>query len=56
MNKLNQKTLKEPIELKGVGLHNGVMANLYIKPAEPNFGIKFKRTDLQENNLIRNQK
>tara|TARA_X000000368_G_C22963438_1_gene682050 strand:- start:304 stop:1227 length:924 start_codon:yes stop_codon:yes gene_type:complete len=52
VNKLNQKTLKEPIELKGVGLHNGVMANLYIKPAEPNFGIKFKRTDLQENNLI----
>ena len=52
MNNLNQKTIKEPIELKGVGLHNGVIANLYIKPAEPNFGIKFKRVDLQENNLV----
>ena len=40
-----QKTLKEPIEFEGVGLHNGVKVNLYLKPAEVNSGIKFKRTD-----------
>jgi len=40
-----QKTLKEPIEFEGVGLHNGVKVNLCLKPAEVNSGIKFKRTD-----------
>ena len=41
-----QKTIKETIEFKGVGLHNGVRANLCLKPAEVNSGIKFKRTDV----------
>ena len=40
-----QKTIKEPIEFKGVGLHNGIEVNLCLKPAETNFGIKFKRID-----------
>ena len=41
-----QKTIKEPIEFKGVGLHNGIKVNLCLKPAEVNSGIKFKRTDV----------
>ena len=41
-----QKTLKEPIEFEGVGLHNGIRVNLSLKPAEVNSGIKFKRTDV----------
>jgi len=41
-----QKTIKETMEFKGVGLHNGVRANLCLKPAEVNSGIKFKRTDV----------
>ena len=44
-----QKTIKEEINLKGVGLHNGVEANLIIKPAKPNTGIIFKRIDLNKN-------
>ena len=36
-----QKTIKEPIELEGVGLHNGVKVNLCLKPAEINTGIGF---------------
>lgn len=52
MQKINQKTLNENIELKGIGLHNGVEVNLQIKPAKPNTGIVFKRVDLSENNLI----
>ena len=52
MQKINQKTLSENIELKGIGLHNGVEVNLQIKPAKPNTGIVFKRVDLSENNLI----
>jgi len=49
---LNQKTIKENIALKGVGLHSGLEANLVIKPSEPNTGITFKRTDLKKNNII----
>ena len=48
----NQKTIKENIELEGVGLHNGVKVKLTLKPAKPNFGIKFVRTDLDKNNEI----
>ena len=47
-----QKTIKEPIEFKGVGLHNGVKVNLCLKPAEINSGIKFKRIDVEEGKNI----
>jgi len=52
MSVLNQKTIKEKIAFEGVGLHSGLKANLLIKPAEPNTGIIFKRTDLKDNNII----
>ena len=48
MSVLNQKTINGNITFKGVGLHNGLEANLTIKPAEPNTGIIFKRTDLKK--------
>ena len=38
----NQKTLKEKIELKGIGLHNGIKVNLIIKPSKVNSGIILK--------------
>ena len=47
-----QKTIKKEINFKGVGLHSGKIANLKIKPAKPNSGITFIRTDLKENNQI----
>ena len=52
MSVLNQKTIKEEIFLKGVGLHTGEMVNMKIKPAAPNTGIIFKRTDLKRNNYV----
>ena len=52
MRGINQKTLKETITLHGVGLHNGKNVNLYLKPAEVNHGIKFKRIDIDSNNII----
>ena len=52
MSKKNQKTIREEFELKGIGLHNGVEANLIVKPAKPNTGIVFKRIDLEKNNEI----
>jgi len=52
MSVLNQKTIKKNITIQGVGLHSGLEANLTIKPAEPNTGIIFKRTDVAKNNII----
>ncbi len=52
MSRLNQKTIKKNVTLSGVGLHSGKIADLIIKPAAPNTGIIFKRTDLTKENLI----
>ncbi len=52
MLSLNQKTLNSSISLTGIGLHNGIKAELKIKPAKENFGINFCRVDLNEDNLI----
>ena len=52
MKKTNQKTLRDKIELKGIGLHNGVEVNLILKPSKPNTGIIFKRIDIKKNNII----
>ena len=52
MSVLNQKTINESIKFNGVGLHSGLDANLILKPAEPNSGIIFKRTDLKTDNII----
>ena len=52
MSVLNQKTITKNIALNGVGLHSGLTANLIIKPAKPNSGIVFIRTDIKENNII----
>ena len=52
MSALNQKTVKKTINFSGVGLHNGLKANISIKPSEPDTGIIFKRVDLKNNNLV----
>ena len=52
MSTLTQKTIKEIITINGIGLHTGQEVNIKIKPAEPNTGIIFKRTDLNKNNYI----
>ncbi len=52
MSLLNQKTIKKTVSFSGIGLHNGEISNINIRPSEPNSGIVFKRTDLSKNNLI----
>jgi len=49
---LTQKTINNNISFSGVALHSGVDVKVCIKPAEPNFGVVFKRIDLKNNNLI----
>ena len=52
MSYLTQKTIKNNINFSGIALHSGKNVNVCIKPAEPNFGIVFKRVDLKENNIV----
>ena len=52
MSYLTQKTIKNNVAFSGVALHSGLNVNVCIKPAEDNFGIVFKRTDLKVNNIV----
>ena len=52
MSYLTQKTIKSNVSFNGVALHSGLNVNVCIKPAEANFGIVFKRVDLNNNNLV----
>ena len=52
MSLLNQKTIKNSVKFSGIGLHNGKITNVSVKPADPNSGIVFKRIDLNNNNII----
>jgi UDP-3-O-[3-hydroxymyristoyl] N-acetylglucosamine deacetylase len=49
---LNQKTIKDSVKFKGVGLHSGKIVNICLKGSEPDTGIVFKRVDLSNNNLV----
>ena len=43
-----QRTLKNIIKAKGVGLHSGEMVTLTLRPAPVNTGIIFRRVDLED--------
>ncbi|MEP7207261.1 MAG: UDP-3-O-acyl-N-acetylglucosamine deacetylase [Casimicrobiaceae bacterium] len=45
---LKQRTLKTPIKTVGVGLHTGVRVEMVLRPAPPNTGVIFHRTDLPQ--------
>ncbi|CAL1520570.1 bifunctional UDP-3-O-[3-hydroxymyristoyl] N-acetylglucosamine deacetylase/3-hydroxyacyl-ACP dehydratase [Chitinophaga sp. MM2321] len=49
----NQHTLKGDISISGVGLHTGTSVNMILKPASPGFGIKFQRTDLPNQPVVK---
>ena len=43
---IKQRTLQNTIRATGVGLHSGEKVYLTLRPAAPNTGIVFVRTDL----------
>ena len=48
MTRNKQKTIQAPISCTGVGLHTGVESTITFNPAPENFGIKFIRTDKED--------
>ncbi|MBR5454795.1 MAG: UDP-3-O-acyl-N-acetylglucosamine deacetylase, partial [Rikenellaceae bacterium] len=42
-----QKTLNQPIQFSGRGLHTGLATSMTVLPAPANHGIIFRRTDLE---------
>jgi UDP-3-O-[3-hydroxymyristoyl] N-acetylglucosamine deacetylase len=45
---LNQRTLKNSIRATGIGLHTGQKILMTLRPAAPDSGIVFRRTDLEQ--------
>ena len=43
-----QQTLRHSIEFSGIGLHSGEEVDVRLLPADPNSGIDFIRTDLED--------
>ncbi len=43
-----QATLSDRIDLSGVGVHSGVPVSISLLPADPNTGVVFQRTDINE--------
>ena len=45
---VGQRTLKNSIRATGVGLHTGKKVMMTLRPAPPDAGIVFRRTDLAQ--------
>ena len=51
-NSINQQTINNPVSINCIGLHSGVEVSMKLFHAEANYGIKFIRKDLTDNNVI----
>lgn len=47
-----QRTLTQPVEFAGVGLHSGQACTATVRPAEDNCGIVFRRLDLSASDCV----
>lgn len=47
-----QRTLTQPVEFSGVGLHSGQACTATVRPAEDNCGIVFRRLDLSASDCL----
>lgn len=43
----NQRTIRKPVSVSGIGLHTGVKSTITFKPAPENYWIRFIRTDVE---------
>ena len=51
-NSGDQQTISKPISINGIGLHSGTSVSMQLYPAQADYGIKFVRKDLSDNNVI----
>lgn len=49
---MNQRTIAKSVSISGVGLHTGQQVKLVFQPAPTGHGVKFKRTDLDDQPLM----
>jgi UDP-3-O-[3-hydroxymyristoyl] N-acetylglucosamine deacetylase len=49
---VRQRTLKNPIPCRGVALHSGGECAMTVRPAGPDHGIVFKRTDVTDRDCL----
>ncbi len=49
---IKQTTIRETVAIEGIGLHTGKQTKITFKPAPPNFGYKFIRTDLEGHPVV----
>ncbi len=49
---MKQRTIAEPASYSGVGLHTGSLTTVTFRPAPPDSGIVFVRTDLEDRPVI----
>ena len=47
-----QQTIGKPVSIKGIGLHTGSEVTMKLYPAKIDYGIKFIRKDIKDNNVI----
>jgi len=45
---VQQRTIKHPVSLSGIGLHTGSISTMTFKPAPENYGVRFRRIDLPD--------
>ena len=48
-----QHTIGSSVTISGTGLHTGILADLTLNPANPGFGLQFKRIDLPNQPVIK---
>ena len=53
MQEIYQNTINGSVNFEGVGLHSGKTSKVKLIPNEAGKGIIFKRTDINENNIIK---
>jgi len=50
---LYQRTIAKTVAVTGIGLHSGKKVTLTLHPADADFGIQFKRTDLPDAEVLK---
>lgn len=49
---MKQKTIRKAVGWSGIGLHSGLSTKVTVRPKDTGFGIKFKRTDIENGALV----